>query len=172
MYGSKWYITQTEFLVYFNTLSVVFKINSTCTEFNTFDLRNASFVYLPYELILLNIIWPIISLMGLVGNTLFIWTVMKVSILHTSAFIALSSLACTDSLSLILVGFLICLKVAYQRPLAGTNLVLFRDVLLARNASFNSEISTNISSYQISCLERNKRNVSSNWCPGGIILRV
>ncbi len=80
-------------------------MNTTCTELNTIDLRNASsfssFVYLPYELILLNIIWPIISLMGLVGNTLFIWTVMKVSALHTSTFIVLSILACSDSLSLI-----------------------------------------------------------------------
>ena len=80
-------------------------MNLTCSELNTIDLRNessvSSFVYLPYELMVRNIIWPIISLMGLVGNTLFIWTVIKVSVLHTSTFIALSALACTDSLSLI-----------------------------------------------------------------------
>ena len=39
--------------------------------------------------------------MGLVGNTLFIWTVIKVSELHTSTFIVLSVLGCIDILSLI-----------------------------------------------------------------------
>ena len=80
-------------------------MNTTCTELNTIDLRNASsfssFIYRPYELILLNFVWPTISLTGLVGNALFIWAVIKVSALHTSTFIALSVLACTDSLSLI-----------------------------------------------------------------------
>ncbi len=87
------------------TVPSILKMNRTCAGLDTIDLRNSSslssFIHHPYELILLNIIWPTISLMGLVGNMLFIWTVIKVPVLHTSTFVILSLLACTDSLSII-----------------------------------------------------------------------
>ncbi len=80
-------------------------MNTTCTPSNTIDLRNSSsflpYVYLPYEWILYIIVWPAIALVGFVGNIMFIWTVIKVSDLHTSTFIVLAALACSDILSLI-----------------------------------------------------------------------
>ncbi len=80
-------------------------MNTTCASSNTIDLRNSSsflpLVNLPNEWILIIILWPFISLVGLAGNVTFIWTVIKVSALHTSTFIVLAALSCSDILSLI-----------------------------------------------------------------------
>ncbi len=81
-------------------------MNSTCE--TTIDLRNRTnfsrFLYLPSEKILYTIVWPCILFIGLTGNILFIWTVKHVSSLHTSTYIFLSSLACTDIGLLISLG--------------------------------------------------------------------
>ncbi len=80
-------------------------MNSTCE--TIVDLRNTTilsrFLYLPSEKILFTIVWPCVIFLGLTGNILFIWTVKCVSSLHTSTYIFLGSLACTD------IGFLISL---------------------------------------------------------------
>ena len=80
-------------------------MNITCISSNTIDLRNTSsflpLVYLPNEWILINIVWPSIAFVGLAGNITFIWTVIKVSVLHTSTFIVLAVLAFSDLLSVL-----------------------------------------------------------------------
>ncbi len=80
-------------------------MNATCTSSNTFDLRNSSsflpFAFVPYEWIIYNIVWPSIALLGLTGNITFTWTVIRVSGLHTSTFIVLAALSCSDILSII-----------------------------------------------------------------------
>ena len=81
-------------------------MNLTCPL--TIDLRNSSnllpFLYLPNEWILYEIVLPFIILFGLIGNVIFIWTVVRVPSLHTSTFMFLASLAITDSLVLISFG--------------------------------------------------------------------
>ncbi len=80
-------------------------MNTTCTSSNTIDFRNSSsflpFFYLNNEWILFSIVWPSIAAVGLAGNVTFICTVMKVSVLHTSTFIVLAVLACSDFLSVL-----------------------------------------------------------------------
>ena len=55
----------------------------------------------PYELILFKFVMPCIILVGLTGNVMFIWTVIRVSSLHTSTFIYLFTLAWSDLFTLI-----------------------------------------------------------------------
>ncbi len=81
-------------------------MNSSCS-FTT-DLRNSSdlfnYIYRPHELILYTFVTPCIILIGFIGNTSFIWTVVRVSSLHTSTFIVLCSLAFTDLITLTGIG--------------------------------------------------------------------
>ena len=81
-------------------------MNSSCSF--TLDLRNSSdlfnYIYQPYELVLYTFGVPCIMLIGFVGNASFIWTVVRVSSLHTSTFIVLCSLAFTDLMILIGIG--------------------------------------------------------------------
>ncbi len=78
-------------------------MNTSCDY--TMDLRNSSFLfnyilYHPHELILNTFVTPCIILMGFLGNVSFIWTVVRVSSLHTSTFIGLCMLALTDLFTL------------------------------------------------------------------------
>ncbi len=81
-------------------------MNSTCE--TIIDLRNTTnlsrFLYQPFEKILFTTVWPCVIFLGLTGNILFIWTVKCVSSLHTSTYIFLGSLACTDIGLLISLG--------------------------------------------------------------------
>ncbi len=89
-------------------------MNASCEE--TFDLRNkanlARFLYVPSEKILYTIVWPCIIFIGLVSNILFIWTVKRVSSLHTSTYVFLASLAFADIGTLISIGTNIITDVA------------------------------------------------------------
>ncbi len=84
-------------------------MNESCT--TTIDLRNGTslsrFLYLPSEKIIFTIIWPCVMFVGLTGNIAFVWTVKRVSSLHTSTYIFLSCLSCTD------IGILIGLGVSF-----------------------------------------------------------
>ncbi len=81
-------------------------MNSSCS-FTT-DLRNSSdlfkYIYQPYELVSYTFVVPFIILMGFVGNASFIWTVVRLSSLHTSTFIGLCFLAFADLFTLIGIG--------------------------------------------------------------------
>ncbi len=82
-------------------------MNASCARI--INLQNtttlARLLYLPSEKILYTIVWPCIIFIGLTGNILFIWTVKRVSSLHSSTYIYLASLAFTD------IGILICLGI-------------------------------------------------------------
>ncbi len=73
-------------------------MNTTCEVI--LDLQNTTdidlFVYLPFEKTLLTVILPCVILAGLIGNILLIWTVIRISDLHTSTYIFLASLASAD----------------------------------------------------------------------------
>ena len=75
------------------------------TSVTTIDLRNAStslpYTYQPNEGIFLNVILTCIIIVGFTGNMAFICTVIRVSSLHTSTYIYLTCLACTDLFTLI-----------------------------------------------------------------------
>ncbi len=81
-------------------------MNTSCS--STIDLRNSSdlfkYIYRPQETVLYTFVTPCIILISFVGNMSFIWTVVRVSTLHTSTFILLCSLALTDLFTLIGVG--------------------------------------------------------------------
>ena len=68
-----------------------------------------------YELFLFKFVIPCIILVGLTGNVMFIWTVIRVSSLHTSTFIYLFSLSWSDILTL--VSFVIYLTNGFLSPL-------------------------------------------------------
>ena len=73
-------------------------MNATCT--TKINLQNSSnlllFVYLPAELALFKFVWPCIIFVGLTGNIVFIWVVKQTPSLHTSTYIFLVCLACSD----------------------------------------------------------------------------
>ncbi len=81
-------------------------MNTSCDY--AIDLRNSShlfeYIYWPHEMIFYKFVTPCIILIGIVGNASFIWTVVRVSSLHTSTFILLCSLAITDLFTLIGAG--------------------------------------------------------------------
>ncbi len=85
------------------TISDLSTMNTSCS--SSIDLRNSSdlfkYIYQPHELIFHRFVTPCIILIGFVGNASFIWTVVRVSSLHTSTFILLCSLAFTDLFTLI-----------------------------------------------------------------------
>ncbi len=91
---------------YFGLLRNLRSMNSSCSF--TADLRNSSglfnYIYRPYELILYTFVVPFIICIGFVGNASFIWTVVRVSSLHTSTFIALCILAFADLFMLFGIG--------------------------------------------------------------------
>ena len=93
-------------------------MNATC--FITIDLSNVTSLslssYLPYEWIYSKFILPCIIVIGLAGNILFVWTVIKVHALHTATYIYLSSLACSDFFMLIGLGISVTLN-AFNSPL-------------------------------------------------------
>ncbi len=93
-------------------------MNTTCS--STINLQNSTIFdqyisYQPYELVLYKFVMPCIILVGLTGNVMFIWTVIRVSSLHTSTFIYLFSLAWSDLFTL--VGFGIYLTNGFLSPL-------------------------------------------------------
>ena len=59
------------------------------------------YIYQPYDGIVLNVILTCIILVGFIGNITFFLTVVCESSLHTSTYIFLTSLACSDLCSLI-----------------------------------------------------------------------
>ena len=71
----------------------------------TSDVRNTTtllpYIYQLYDGIFLIVIVTCIILVGFIGNITFIWTVIRVPSLHTSTYIYLTSLACSDLCSLI-----------------------------------------------------------------------
>ncbi len=79
-------------------------MNATCS--STINLRNST-VFLqyilmePYELFLFKFVMPFIISVGLTGNVMFIWTVIRVSSLHKSTFFYLFSLAWSDLFTLV-----------------------------------------------------------------------
>ena len=81
-------------------------MNATC--FATIDLSNFTSLflssYLPYEWVFSDLIRPCIVLIGFTGNMSFIWTVIKVSTMHTATYIYLASLAFSDIFMLIGLG--------------------------------------------------------------------
>ncbi len=81
-------------------------MNTTCE--TTIDLQNKTslivFVHQPAEVILFKIIWPCIIFAGIIFSILFIWSVIRISSLHTSTYIILTSLACADIGVLISLG--------------------------------------------------------------------
>ncbi len=82
-------------------------MNTSCSL--TMNLQNATVfdyyvLYQPYELVLYKFVVPCIILVGLTGNAMFTWTVIRVSSLHTSTFIYLFSLACSDLFTLVSFG--------------------------------------------------------------------
>ncbi|XP_072025201.1 kappa-type opioid receptor-like [Amphiura filiformis] len=87
------------------------------------DLQNSTtlfpYVYLPYELVLFKFVMPWIILIGITSNSTFIWTVIRVSSLHTSTFIYLFGLACTDLFTL--VGFGMSITNALLSPVRFGN---------------------------------------------------
>ncbi len=107
-------------------------MNTTCN--TTIDLRNATnmgfYVYLSIEKTIYTMIWPCIMLVGLTGNILFIWTVKRMSALHTSTYIYLASLACAD------IGTLICFGIS---TIPG---ILISPVRYSKVTSFNVIAST------------------------------
>ena len=79
-------------------------MNTSCSF--TINLQNSSILYQyvlyqPFELVLSKFVMPCIILVGLTGNMMFIWTVIRVSSLHTSTFIYLFSLAWSDLFTLV-----------------------------------------------------------------------
>ncbi|XP_072026851.1 kappa-type opioid receptor-like [Amphiura filiformis] len=78
-------------------------MNMSCSV--NLDLLNSTtlffYVYRPYELVLFKFVIPCIILVGIISNTTFIWTVIRVSSLHTSTFMYLFGLACTDLFTLV-----------------------------------------------------------------------
>ena len=79
-------------------------MNTTCS--STTNLQNSTILsqYIslePYQLVLYKFVMPCIILVGLTGNVMFIWTVIRVSSLHTSTFIYLFSLAWSDLFTLV-----------------------------------------------------------------------
>ncbi len=93
-------------------------MNTSCSF--TINLQNSSILsqhvlYQPYELVLYQIVMPCIIVVGLTGNVSFIWTVIRVSSLHTSTFIYLFSLAWSDLFTL--VGFGIYITNGFLSPL-------------------------------------------------------
>ncbi len=85
-------------------------MNSTCSF--TINLQNSTILYQyvlyqSYELVLYKVFIPCIILVGLTGNVMFIWTVIRVSSLHTATFIYLFTLAWSDLFTLM--GFVIFL---------------------------------------------------------------
>ena len=75
------------------------------TTVTTSYINNATtwspYIYQPYDGIVLNVILTCIILVGFIGNITFILTVVCESSLHTSTYIYLTSLACSDLCSLI-----------------------------------------------------------------------
>ncbi len=82
-------------------------MNTTCS--SSLNLQNSTILYQyvsyqPYELVLYKFVMPCVILVGLTGNVMFIWTVIRVSSLHTSTFIYLFSLAWSDLITLVSFG--------------------------------------------------------------------
>ncbi len=103
-------------------------MNTSCSFI--IDLRNSTtivlYVYQPYEMVLYKFVMPCIILLGLTGNVTFIWTVIRVSSLHTSTFIYLFCLACLDLCTLS--GFWINKSTVWQSPLRSGNMPLLQQV--------------------------------------------
>ena len=93
--------------------------NSTCLSDNTVDLRNSmrlySYIFLPYEWIFHTIVWPLMLIFGIISNTTFISTVIRISSFHTATFLYLVSLACSDLLTLMTLGSYIILSYATSK---------------------------------------------------------
>ena len=110
-------------------------MNGTCV--TTIDLSNATTLilpsYLPFEWVyskFSKFILPCIILIGFVGNILFVWTVIKVSALHTAPYIYLASLACSDFLMLIGLGISVTLN-AFSSPLRfGSLLAIISSLII------------------------------------------
>ena len=78
----------------------------------TIDLNNATtlfpYIYQADNDIVFSVGLSFIILVGFIGNITFIWTVVRMPSLHTSTYIYLTSLACTDLLTLIGTTGLLC----------------------------------------------------------------
>ncbi len=72
-------------------------------------------------MMLFKIIWPCIIFVGIISDILFIWSVVRVSSLHTSTYIILASLACTDIGVLIGLGMVNILDI-FTKPVRYANL--------------------------------------------------
>ena len=104
-------------------------MNATCL--TTIDLSNATSLipFVPYEWVSSKFILSCIFLIAFTGNTLFIWTVIKVSALHTATYIYLATLACSDFLMLIGLGINVTLN-AFNSPLRfGTLLAIIPSLI-------------------------------------------
>ena len=77
--------------------------------------------YLIFKHIFVNVILPCIILVGFTGNITFIWTVIRIPSLLTSAYIYLTSLACSDLFTLI--GFVgLAIYEIYIEPLGSKHI--------------------------------------------------
>ena len=92
-------------------------MNTSCEV--TLDLRNATYfshlLYTPIEKMLFSTIWPCIILVGLIGNLLFIRTVIRTPFLHTSTYIYLTSISYTDIGVLIGIGIVYITDILYNQ---------------------------------------------------------